>query len=228
MLSTTSGPAEAQSPSSSTGAVLGTATPSDSEASFVSETTAELRKELDQKLEALVQEEEPEPPKVQPASELPTVIPAPSSNDPFGFVCAFGFTGSFDQPEAVPKTKGVFLNAINAEIEGIGMIQRGLQSYQGAINSRRHHTFSTEFLINQNTATVITLDQLDQITAHLKEVEKEVQKIGEEEGEVGRELLDAFEHARPWVSRTRAILRHCHVFYKINFVLASDKKTTKA
>ncbi|EXJ73982.1 uncharacterized protein A1O5_02276 [Cladophialophora psammophila CBS 110553] len=204
------------------------ATPADSETSgsAISEVTAKLHPDLDRKLEALVFAEEIVPPRGQSADDLPTEVPAPTSRDPFGFVCAFGFTGSFDEPPAVPRTKGAFLTAIRGEIEGIGMIQRGLQSYQNAINSRKYHTFSPRFLIDQNTATVITLDQLDQITTHLKKLEEEVQEMENEE-EVREELMEAFRQAQPWVMRTRAILRHCHVFYKINFVLATGTQNTQ-
>ncbi len=175
-------------------------------------------------LEQLVLDERV-PPEGEPATELTTDVPAPTSRDPFGFVCAFGFSGSFDTPAAVPTTKEAFVDAIGAEIAGIGMIQRGLQSYQVAINSRQHHTFSTQFLIDQNTATVITIDQLDQIVAHLETVREEVSMTVEhDEAEVKKDLVEAFEQAQPWVSRTRAILLHSHVFYKINFALASDKK----
>ncbi|KIW22971.1 uncharacterized protein PV07_11211 [Cladophialophora immunda] len=219
---------EALTPISSTGAQPSTPAESETSGSVISEATAALHNELDRKLEALVLAEETVPPCGQPAADLPTEAPAPTSRDPFGFVCAFGFTGSFDEPSAVPRTKGAFLDAIRGEIEGIGMTQRGLQAYQNAINSRKYHTFSTKFLIDQNTATVITLDQLDQITTHLKKVEEEVQQIENEDEEVKDELMEAFRHAQPWVMRTRAILRHCHVFYKLNFVLATGKKTTQS
>ncbi|KIX98951.1 uncharacterized protein Z520_05412 [Fonsecaea multimorphosa CBS 102226] len=217
----------ALTPTSSTDVQPSTPAESETSSSVISEATAALHHELDRKLEALVLAEETVPPRGQSAADLPTDVPAPTSRDPFGFVCAFGFTGAFDEPSAIPKTKGAFLDAIRGEIEGIGMTQRGLQSYQNAINSRKYHTFSTQFLIDQNTATVITLDQLDQITTHLKKVEREVQEIEKEDGEVKDELMEAFRHTQPWVMRTRAILRHCHVFYKLNFVLATGKKTTQ-
>ncbi|OAP63722.1 hypothetical protein AYL99_02949 [Fonsecaea erecta] len=215
----------ALTPTWSTSAQPSTPAESDTSSSVISESTAALHNELDRKLEALVLAEETVPLHGQSAADLPTEVPAPTSRDPFGFVCAFGFTGSFDEPSAVPRTKGAFLDAIRGEIEGIGMTQRGLQSYQNAINSRKYHTFSTQFLIDQNTATVITLDQLDQITFHLKKVEEEAQEIENEEEEVKDELMEAFKHAQPWVMRVRAILRHCHVFYKLNFVLATGSKT---
>lgn len=186
-----------------------------------------LNQELDRKLEALVLAEETATSTIEPVIDLTAQTTLPSSNDPFsGFECAFGFSGALDEPAVVPKTKAAFVTAIEGEIEGIGMIQRGLISYQNAINSRKHHTFSTAFLINQNTSTIITLDQLDQIAVHLKKVEEEAHAIEEDDDEIKDELMDSFKHAQPWIMRTRAILRHCHVFYKINFVLAADKGTT--
>ncbi|KIW87726.1 uncharacterized protein Z519_11700 [Cladophialophora bantiana CBS 173.52] len=218
---------DALTPISSTSGQPATPSESDTSGSAISEVTAKLQPDLDRKLEALVLAEETVPPRGQSAVDLPTEGPATTSRDPLGFVCAFGFTGSSDEPSAVPRTKGAFIAAIRGEIEGIGMIQRGLQSYQNAINSRKYHTFSPRFLIDQNTATVITLDQLDQITAHLKKIEEEVHGIEDEDEEVREELMEAFRQVQPWVMRTRAILRHCHVFYKINFVLATVTQNTQ-
>ncbi|KAI1617539.1 hypothetical protein EDD36DRAFT_424391 [Exophiala viscosa] len=199
----------------------------DTAESSVSEGTLDLRKDLDQKLEALVLAEETSPPFQSHAIESATEAASAFKSPIAGFECAFGFTGLFQEPSAPPKAKAAFLVALKAEIEGIGKIQSGLQAYQLAINSRKYHTFSTRFLIGQNTATIITLDQLDQIVLHLKKVEEEVQKIEHEDTEVEQGLFEAFRHAQPWVARTRAILIHSHVFYKINFVLASEKKTTR-
>jgi hypothetical protein len=36
----------------------------------------------------------------------------------------FGFTGSFDEPEALPKNKGAFLAALKTEIDGIRRTMR--------------------------------------------------------------------------------------------------------
>lgn len=41
---------------------------------------------------------------------------------------------------------------------------------------------------------------------------------------VDPDLLSAFKFAQPWILRSRAILVSCHVYYKINYVLGSDKK----
>ncbi len=196
-----------------------------SDDSALSETTLKIRNELDKTLEAFVlSEETPQHLPQVKADDIPTEIAATPSKRRFSFECAFGFTGSFDEPEAPPQNKGAFLAALKSEIDGIGRIQHGLQAYQHAINSRKYHTFSTDFLIGQNTATIITMDQLDQIAAHLQEVEEEVQKIEHDDTQVENELFEAFRHAQPWVARTRAILIHSHVFYKINFVLACEKK----
>ena len=193
----------------------------------VGQTAFQVGGELDEKPGVMVVEEAI-PCKRWRVSSLPPEVPAPASQDPFGFVCAFGFNGNFDEPAVVPDTKGTFLSAIVAEIEAVDTIQTGLLSYQQAINSREHNTFSVQFLINQNTATVVTLDQLDQIATHLKELIKEVQQIEQDDGRIKQALMDAFCHAKSWINRTRAILRHSHVFYKINFVLASNQTTKRA
>ncbi|KIW17110.1 hypothetical protein PV08_04301 [Exophiala spinifera] len=137
----------------------------------------------------------------------------------FNFNCAFRFTGSVDEPEAPPKTKGAFLKALIAEMGLAANVQAGLQAYQHALNSRKHHVFEPDFLIDQNTATIITIDQLDQIVAHLKEAKEGVDKIELDDAGIPDELFEAFCHAQLWVARTRAILVQLHVFYKINFVL---------
>ncbi|KAK5467864.1 hypothetical protein LTS15_000837 [Exophiala xenobiotica] len=210
-------------PSSLADAALGLA-PHRSDDSTASENTMTLRNKIDDELQAFVlaQETPQHLPQVK-ADDIPTEIAATPSNRRFTFECAFGFTGSFDEPAALPKTKGAFLAALKTEIDGIARIQHGLQAYQHAINSRKYHTFTTDFLIGQNTATIITMDQLDQIEAHLVEVQEEVQRIENDDTEVEHELFEAFRHAQPWVARTRAILIHSHVFYKINFVLACEK-----
>ncbi|KAJ9615574.1 hypothetical protein H2200_001649 [Cladophialophora chaetospira] len=185
---------------------------------------AELGEELDQKLEAFLLEEEGIQPQTRSAADLPVEASAKITNLP-EFECAFGFSGNVDEPDAIPETKAAFITAVKAEIEIIRGLQKGLQSYQAAINSRDYHSFSTDFLINQNTAVVISIDQLDQINAHLRQVQEEVETYTDDET-VKKESLDALRQVQPWVMRTRAILRHCHVFYKINFVLASEKKST--
>ncbi|KIW47765.1 uncharacterized protein PV06_00428 [Exophiala oligosperma] len=188
----------------------------------VNDGTLKLNKTLDHKLSNYLESET-----IDNAKEITKELP-PAYKRRFAFDCAFGFTGSFDEPEAPPKTKGAFLDALIAEMDLVGKVQAGLQAYQHAINSRKHHTFQPDFLIGQNTATIITLDQLDQISAHLEEVKEEVDRMERDDADIKDELFDAFRHAQPWVARTRAILVHSHVFYKINFVLASDKNATKA
>lgn len=190
--------------------------------------TLKLNKDLDRRLSTYLESARiTEAATFDNAKDVRPELPAAYKRR-FTFDCAFGFTGSFDEPEAPPKTKIAFLDALVAEMDLVEKVQAGLQSYQHAINSRKHHTFEPDFLIGQNTATIITLDQLDQIRAHLKEVKEEVDKIEQDDVDIKDELFEAFGHARPWVARSRAILVHSHVFYKINFVLASDKNATKA
>jgi hypothetical protein len=138
-------------------------------------------------------------------------------------VCAWGFTGRFKEPEAPPTNKAAFLTALKTEIRGIGTIQVAMQAYQHSINSRQHHTFSVDFLIHQNTAVIVTLDQLDQISAHLRDIEEEVLRIEEEDVKINEELYTAFQQTQTWVARARAIIRHSHVFYKINYVLSKPR-----
>ncbi|OCT48944.1 hypothetical protein CLCR_05116 [Cladophialophora carrionii] len=188
------------------------------------EPTVEILEELGCKLETLVFAEETTPPRVQPPVDPRAEAALLRNQDLPRFECAFGFSGAIDKPADIPKTKTAFIVALRDEIEVIGGIQRGLKSYQAAINSGKYHTFRTEFLIDQNTASVITVHQLEQIAAHLKKLEKDVEEIQDYKAEVKEELMDAFGQVQPWVMRARAILRHCHVFYKINFVLASEQK----
>jgi hypothetical protein len=143
--------------------------------------------------------------------------------DPFNFVCAFGFTGKCDAPSAPPSTKGGFLNAMKSEISKIGVLQSGMQAYQREINSRKYYTFSTRFLVDQNTAIIVTLSQLDQIIRYIKRIQEEVEVAQHENSVMEKELLTVFHQAQSWVARARAILIHSHVFYKINFVLADEK-----
>jgi hypothetical protein len=67
-----------------------------------------------------------------------------------------------------------------------------LIAYQNAINSREYHTFSAKFLIDQNTVTIITLDQGDQVVAALESVLTEVEEIGNEQEEVKDHLKEIF------------------------------------
>jgi hypothetical protein len=210
-------------PVTSAGASSGT--PGESgPASPTCEVTAELLKELDRRLQGLVPAEERIPPRAQPEVDPDAEASRPRNQDLPKFQCAFGFSGAVDKPADIPRRKDAFAIALRAELEAISGIQRGLQSYQAAINSEKYHTFRTEFLVDQNTAIVITIDQLEQIAAHLRKLKKNAEAIDEDKGEIKEELVNAFRQVQPWVMRSRAILRHCHVFYKINFVLASGKQ----
>ncbi|EXJ56795.1 hypothetical protein A1O7_07139 [Cladophialophora yegresii CBS 114405] len=188
------------------------------------EPTVKILEEVGRKLETLVLAGDSVPPRAQPVVDGNLEASPLRNHDLPRFECAFGFSGAVDKPADIPKTKAAFVAALTDEIIVIAGIQRGLKSYQTAINSGKYHTFRNEFLIDQNTATIITVDQLDQIAAHLKKLEKDVKDIFDHKAEVEEELMDAFRQVQPWVMRARAILRHCHVFYKINFVLASEKK----
>lgn len=71
----------------------------------------------------------------QKAKELPTNLQYRRPKGQFGFVCAFGLPGKFDEPTAAPTTKGAFVDPIQTKAQGIGFIQQRLQSYQHEINS---------------------------------------------------------------------------------------------
>lgn len=143
--------------------------------------------------------------------------------NPFKFDCAFGYTGRFEPPPTPPSTRVGFLTAMKTEITKIGVLQSGMQAYQREINSRKHHIFSTRFLVDQNTAIIVTLAQLDQIIQYIKRAQEEVEAIQDEDAVIENKLVMEFQQAQSWVARTRAILVHSHVFYKINFVLPGQK-----
>lgn len=182
-----------------------------------SEDTEEIRK-LDVALEQELKDENL--PTTTDATTIKTETPNPYQN----WECGFGFTGKLDAPAAIPGTKAKFLDAVRGEIATVGFVQNGLNSYITAINSGDYHAFSAEFLRDQNGATHKTIGQLFQISRNLEDVAREVACLEGDFSEVKFELREAFAHAQPWVQRTRAILVSAHVFYKINYVLGSDKK----
>jgi len=159
---------------------------------------------------------------MQGVDDLEAADDAPDQS-PFNFACAFGFTGRFEAPPAPPRTRSAFLTTMECEIVKIGVLQSGMQVYQGEINSRKYHTFSTRFLVDQNTAIIMTLSQLDEIIRYIKRTQQKVQAIPDGDGMMDEKALMEFQQAQSWVARTRAILVHSHVFYKINFVLPGQK-----
>ncbi|KAK7898045.1 hypothetical protein LTR67_004677 [Exophiala xenobiotica] len=52
-----------------------------------------------------------------------------------------------------------FLGGVNESAAGLPRCDTC--AYQHAVNSRKYHTFSADFLIGQNTATIITMNQWD-------------------------------------------------------------------
>lgn len=149
--------------------------------------------------------------------------PHKTIDNPFPLVCAFGFTGKFDLPPSASSTKQGFLAAMDKELVTIGELQSGMQAYQQAINSRQYTVFSTRFLVAENTATIVTIGQLDEITSYIKKIVEEVQINHDDDSTVEDEKLAVFHQAQSFVARARAILVHNHVFYKINFVLVAKK-----
>lgn len=161
-----------------------------------------------------------------------TVAIEMSTPNPYGkWECAFAYSGKLDNPEeftkpnldTVPSTKARFIEAIQDEIAVIGNLQSGYVAYVKAINSGSHQAFSDDFLKGQTDACHKTIGQLFQIAKDLKHMMKEVEAIEDDSHNVKIEYREVFGYARPWVRRTRAVLVSCHVFYKINYVLGSDK-----
>lgn len=149
--------------------------------------------------------------------------------DPYkDWQCAFGWQCELDAVEAVPKSRGAFKAALVKEINAVAYIDQGLASYIKAIHSGEHHIFTHDFLTHQDNAYEKASKQLETISENLNAVADEVSGGGSDDEEVHQHLHDAFMHAKPWIVRTRRILVESHVFYKINYVLASNKKTIEA
>ncbi len=196
--------------------------------SVFSERSAAPWAELDRKLEKLVIEKEPGQVKNIPAAEIPTEIPDELKAAPYGFDCAFGWTGNQDKDLAnSPETKKAFLEKLAEAKEGTDFIGSALIAYQSEINSRRHHKFPTGFLQHQNTAIVVTNDQLDTINGKLDAVIAEVNAINDDAENIEEELVEAYRHAAPWVKRTRRVLFDAHVFYKLNYTMGAKNKALK-
>lgn len=189
-----------------------------SRASSVYSEDTHSRRRRDRALEEEVKDEESE-----------VVVKTETITDnPYKFwECGFGYQGELDPPATIPDTKKEFLAAVKNEVQTAGFIKQGLISYLKAISSGEHHAFSEDFLKNQNHSTNIALGQLFQIVTNLEKVITEIEAIGDDTSKVNTELKEAFAHAQPWVQRTQKILVSSHVFYKINYVLASDKNKDK-
>lgn len=147
---------------------------------------------------------------------------------PFGFECAWGFKGRFDQPTPLPPLRAAFLPAIAEEIESIDMIRAGFQAYRQAINSNKSQGFSTRFLASENMSTGVSLDQLDQIKSYLEIVEEEIRGRSCADSSIHDQIAHDVRYCRTWVARCRAILVHSHVYYKVNYTLvgAENKDQT--
>ena len=78
------------------------------------------------------------------------------------------------------------------------------------------------FLERENTAIRTTLYQLDGLASYLNKIRVEVEIKGDD-STVENDILTAFPQIQMFVARARAILVHCHVFFKINFVLVAKK-----
>lgn len=142
--------------------------------------------------------------------------------NPFPLTCAFGFTGKFEIPHVAPSTKQDFLVTVDGELATVIELSSGFKAYQDAINQHGNHAFSMRFLERENTAIRTTLYQLDGLASYLNKIRVEVEIKGDD-STVENDILTAFPQIQMFVARARAILVHCHVFFKINFVLVAKK-----
>jgi hypothetical protein len=196
--------------------------------SVFSETSAAPYSEIDRRLETFISQTESGPFEKHPASNIPTVIPDELKKTPFAFPCAFGWTGDeCDDLEETPDTKAAFLGKLDKAKQGIEFVDNGLFMYQTEINSRRHHKFKSAFIDDQNRAIIVTQDQLSQVNAQLDNVIKQVKEISEEDGNIKPELIDAYQHAAPWIKRTQRIIFDAHVFYKLNYSMSASRVTAQ-
>ena len=193
--------------------------------SVFSETSAAPFAEIDRRLEQFVLQTEPDAFKKGPAANIPTEIPQELRQQPYGFSCAFGWTG--DEKVDIgdmPTTKAAFQAKLVEAKEGSDFILTSLQSYRLEINSRRHHKFNDAFLGHQNTAIMVTMDQLEQINKKVNEVVAEVNALDDKDTNIKEELIEAYKHAAPWIKRTRRVVHDAHVFYKLNYTMGAMKK----
>lgn len=136
--------------------------------------------------------------------------------------CAFGFKSGPVTSSSAPSSRDEFMKVVREELTRINSVRIGLSKYKEAINSGEHTVFPQDFLNKQNRATDVTIGQLDNVEEHLNEA------LGHgTEDKVKDEPRKVYSDAKPWIARTRAIMVHSHVFYKINYALAADKRKEK-
>jgi hypothetical protein len=196
--------------------------------SVYSEATRVRFNEDDRLLEQFVSQNEPSSFVQQPADNIPIEVDEKMKHGAFSFVCSFGWTGEEKVDlEETPLSRESYIEKLDDAKDGIRFATRAIINYQNEINSRGHHKFKTQFLSHQNQACVVVLSQLDEIEAHLNEVIDEIQSFGEDDAELEEELSRAYTHALPWVKRTQRLVSEAHIFYKLNYVLGRQQKTTK-
>ncbi|RMZ90989.1 hypothetical protein DV736_g1757, partial [Chaetothyriales sp. CBS 134916] len=148
---------------------------------------------------------------------------------PFSFECAFGWSGDAQELEVTPKSKETFVTKLHEAKDGCAFVQRTLNEYQMEINMKKHHRFSLDFLKKQTEAVIVTHYQLRQIDGKLDEVIDEVYAISDEieSQALWDELTKAYEHALPWIMRTKRVVYDNHVWYKLNYTLSVHAKPEK-
>ncbi|ETN37237.1 uncharacterized protein HMPREF1541_08227 [Cyphellophora europaea CBS 101466] len=194
-----------------------------------SEATKMRFTEDDRRLEAFVNQNEREGFVKQPADNIPTELDEKLKHGAYSFSCSFGWVGDEEVDlEETPLSRESYIEKLDDAKDGIRFVVRAVINYQSEINSRGHHKFKAQFLSHQNQACIVVLEQLDEIEAHLNDVIQEIQAFGEDDVELKDELKLAYTHALPWIQRTRRLICEAHVFYKLNYVLGRQQKTTKA
>jgi type IV secretory pathway TrbF-like protein len=196
--------------------------------SVYSEATRLIFDEADKRLEQFVHDNEPDEFKEKSAEQIPTEVDESLKQGSFSFDCSFGWTGDeATDLEETAVSQEAYIEKLDDAKDGIAFVTQSVVNYQGEINSRKKHKFTTLFLGHQNQACVVTLNQLDEIQVHIDEVIEEIRSLKEDDDHLKEKLVTAYKHAVPWVKRTRRLVAEAHIFYKLNYVLGRQQKTTK-
>lgn len=149
-------------------------------------------------------------------------------------------------PQPIPNTKAAFIEAVEYECKKIVWTKAGLKKYLEVIHSEEHTVFSQDFLDSQIATCTAAMEELDEIKPMLDEIKLEASEMDTPaqtpaqtpqnvamddyfatlsvKDEVKEELKEKFAALKPLIHRIRGIVVGAHVFYKINYALAADKK----
>lgn len=201
---------------------------SEADITVYSEATNLRFSEDDRRLEQFVATNEAKTFETTPASNIPTDVPDELKHGSYSFDCSFGWVGDKAVDlEATPLNPESYIEKLDDAKDGIRFVQRALINYQAEINARGHHKFTAEFLAHQNNACFVTFQQLIEIDSHLNKVVDEIKAVSEDDPDLAEKLKAAYNEALPWVQRTGRLLCETHIFYKLNYVLGRQQKTTK-